>query len=82
MFPEVRLRRLRNNKQIREILDISIPQPNKFIWPTFVVPGTNIKEPIKSMPGQFRYSIDALINDLGQIVDSGIGGILLFGSTE
>ena len=32
--------------------------------------------------GQFRYSIDALINDLGQIVDSGIGGVLLFGSTE
>lgn len=82
MFPEIRLRRLRNNKQIREMLDISPPHPNKFIWPTFVVPGTNIKEPIKSMPGQFRYSVDMLINDLGKIVESGIGGILLFGATE
>ena len=82
MFPEIRLRRLRNNKQIREMLDISPPHPNKFIWPTFVVPGTNIKEPIKSMPGQFRYSVDMLINDLGEIVESGIGGILLFGATE
>jgi len=82
MFPEIRLRRLRNNKQIREMLDISPPHPNKFIWPTFVVPGTNIKEPIKSMPGQFRYSVDMLLNDLGTIVESGIGGILLFGATE
>ena len=82
MFPETRLRRLRNNKQIREMLDISPPHPNKFIWPTFVVPGTNIKEPIKSMPGQYRYSVDMLVNDLGKIVESGIGGVLLFGSTE
>ena len=82
MFPETRLRRLRNNKQIREMLDISPPYPNKFIWPTFVVPGKNIKEPIKSMPGQYRYSVDMLVNDLGKIVESGIGGVLLFGSTE
>ena len=82
MFPETRLRRLRNNKQIREMLDISPPHPNKFIWPTFVVPGRNIKEPIKSMPGQYRYSVDMLVNDLGKIVESGIGGVLLFGSTE
>ena len=82
MFPETRLRRLRNNKQIREMLDISPPYPNKFIWPTFVVPGKNIKEPIKSMPGQYRYSVDMLVNDLGKIVESGIGGVLLFGSTD
>jgi porphobilinogen synthase len=49
------------------------------IWPAFVVPGDQIREPIESMPGQERLSIDQLLLDAAQLVERGIGGILLFG---
>ncbi len=79
MFPEVRLRRLRQNDSIRKMLDIPLPGPEKMIWPIFVVAGKNIREPIPSMPGQYRLSIDQLLSDLKPVVQMGIGGILLFG---
>ena len=55
-YPEVRLRRLRRTAAIRDMFAMPAPGPEKFIWPVFVVPGTGRKEPIDSMPGQFRYS--------------------------
>ncbi|MFL2859179.1 MAG: porphobilinogen synthase [Pontiellaceae bacterium] len=82
MFPEIRLRRLRQNKHIRDMLDIPIPGPEKMIWPAFVVPGKNIREPIDSMPGQYRMSADELVRDLDKITKSGINGVLLFGQTD
>lgn len=82
MFPEIRLRRLRQNENIRRMLDIPLPGPSKMIWPVFIVKGKKIKDPIKSMPGQFRYSIDQLLIDLEPMVKLGIGGILVFGQIE
>lgn len=49
------------------------------IYPYFVVDGSGIKEEIESFPGQFRFSIDRLIEDIGESVKLGIGRILLFG---
>ena len=61
-------------------------ESSRLIWPVFVVPGKNIKEPIASMPGQFRYSIDELIKKIrtpsplvGEGRGEGLGGLLLFG---
>ena len=82
MFPEVRLRRLRRTAAIRQMFDLPPPPPSKFVWPVFVVEGKNRKEPIDSMPGQFRYSADQLVEALAPVVAQGIGGILLFGQTE
>ena len=42
------------------MLNISIPQPNDLYGLPLLSSGTNIKEPIKSMPGQFRYSIGSI----------------------
>ena len=42
------------------------------IWPAFVVPGEGVREPIDSMPGQERLSIDQLIADVAQLVERGI----------
>lgn len=78
-FPIVRLRRLRNRPGIRSILDFEIPSLNKFIWPVFSVPGSHIKEPIKTMPGQYRYSRDELCRALDPLVKEGLGGVLVFG---
>ncbi len=82
MFPEVRLRRLRQSAGIRRMIDAPLPGPEKFMWPTFVIDGDNKREAIDSMPGQFRLSIDRLLLDLEPIVDSGIGSVLLFGLAD
>ena len=82
MFPETRLRRLRRSAGIRRMLDMPLPGPEKFIWPAFVVDGAAKREPIEAMPGQSRLSVDQLLIDLEPVVESGVGGILLFGLVE
>ncbi|RZK28189.1 MAG: hypothetical protein EOO61_22400, partial [Hymenobacter sp.] len=49
------------------------------VLPIFVKSGTNIKNPIKSMPGHFQFSIDMIEDEINEIVDLGIKAILLFG---
>jgi porphobilinogen synthase len=58
------------------------PDPSKFIWPVFVVPGEGRREPIASMPGQFRFSADELVKELAKVVESGVKSVLLFGQTD
>ncbi len=82
MFPDVRLRRLRQSPGLRRMLDAPLPGPEKFMWPTFVVDGENRREAIDSMPGQYRLSVDQLLADLEAMVEAGIGSILLFGLAE
>lgn len=82
MFPEIRLRRLRQTAGIRRMLDAPLPGPEKFIWPAFVLEGAARREPIDAMPGQSRLSVDQLLIDLEPVVASGVGGVLLFGLTE
>ena len=81
-FPDIRLRRLRNNDTIRNMLAASMPGPEKFVWPVFVVEGKGIKQAIKSMPGQFRYSIDTLIEAVGEVMTMGIKSIMVFGVVD
>jgi len=78
-YPNVRLRRLRITAARRQLFDEPMPGPEKFIWPVFVRSGRNVKEPIGAMPGQFRYSADALLRDLEKPARAGIGGVLVFG---
>ena len=81
-FPDIRLRRLRNNNTIRNMLAEPMPGPEKFIWPVFVVEGKGIKQIIKSMPGQFRYSIDTLIEVVAEVMAMGIKSIMIFGVVD
>lgn len=82
LFPAVRLRRLRRTAAIRALFADPLPGPEKFIWPVFVVPGTGRKEPIASMPGQYRYSADELVRALAPVVAQGVRTVLLFGQHE
>ena len=82
MFPEVRLRRLRQSAGIRKMLEAPLPGPEKFIWPAFVIDGSGKREAIEAMPGQSRLSVDQLLVDLEPVVASGVGGLLLFGLVE
>lgn len=81
-FPDVRLRRLRRTPALRDMFAMPQPGPEKFIWPVFVVPGAHRKEAIASMPGQFRFSADELIEALRPVVAQGVKSVLLFGQHE
>lgn len=74
-----RTRRTRNNAIIRDMIsDVSLTM-NDFLYPIFIEEGNNIKKEIEAMPNQFRFSIDKLKEELDEIVEFGIRGILLFG---
>ena len=83
-FPEKRMRRLRGNKLIREIITETRLHPSNFIYPIFVKEGlTGLeKEEIPSMPGIFRHSIKSAVQECQKGCDLGIKGVILFGIPE
>lgn len=81
-FPIYRPRRLRQNENFRRIVRETKVSVDDLIYPLFVVPGKDINEPVPSMPGVFRMSIDKLISDVKEIELLGIPAIILFGIPE
>lgn len=77
-----RFRRLRANNQLRSLVRETHLNKSDFIYPLFVVEGKNKKNPVKSMPGVFQYSIDRIDEILKEINNSGISGLLIFGIPE
>ncbi|PJA98371.1 MAG: porphobilinogen synthase [Ignavibacteriales bacterium CG_4_9_14_3_um_filter_30_11] len=82
IYPTKRLRRLRHNPLIRDMVRETIITKNDLIYPLFVVPGNGIKNPVKSMPGVYQLSIDNLIKECEEVVSLGIPAIILFGIPE
>ncbi|NPV50587.1 MAG: porphobilinogen synthase [Candidatus Methanofastidiosum sp.] len=81
MFPEVRLRRLRKNEKLRELLKEHDVNSSDLIYPIFVHEKNEVEE-IPSMPGQFRYPISELKSITKKVEDLGIPGVLLFGMPD
>ena len=74
-----RLRTYRKNQNTRDkYADVSLSAQD-FIYPYFVVEGKGVVEPIATMPGINRYSIDTLVKDVQEISALGIDKVLLFG---
>ena len=59
-FPNLRLRRNRKTDWSRRLIEENNLSPNDFILPIFLIEGKNKKEPVKSMPGVYRYSLDKI----------------------
>ncbi len=78
-FPQTRLRRLRQNPSVRNLVEETTLNPKQLIWPIFVVEGRGVKEPIPAMPGQFHYSVDQLSEVSAIVSQKQLGGVLLFG---
>ncbi len=78
-FPRYRPRRLRRDETVRRMVRETDLSPNDFIYPLFVVPGTGVRNPVKSMPGVFQLSVDELVGEARDVRDLGIPAILLFG---
>jgi porphobilinogen synthase len=74
-----RPRRLRKNAIVREMIAETKLTKNMFIYPYFVVKGSNVIHPIAAMPGISHFSVDELLKDVEKGLKRGINKILLFG---
>ena len=81
-YPTVRLRRNRKTEWSRRLVSESNLSTNDLIWPIFIREGKNIKEPIKSMPGVFRYSLDKIEHLVEKAINKKIPMIALFPYTS
>ncbi|HNV25930.1 MAG TPA: porphobilinogen synthase [Nitrospira sp.] len=78
-FPMQRMRRMRETEPLRRMVRETTLSPSDFIYPVFVTEGQGRREPISSMPGQFRVSIDLLIKEALEVKSLGIPAVILFG---
>ena len=74
-----RPRRLREKRLLRRMVRETALSIDDFVYPLFVTHGRGVREPIGSMPGQFRLSIDELLKEAKDAASMGIPAILLFG---
>lgn len=74
-----RLRRLRQNEVMRDLVRETRLNVKDFIYPIFVIDGENIKTPVNSMPNIYQYSVDRLSEILDEVKKSKISGVMLFG---
>ena len=81
-FPALRLRRSRKNDWSRRLIEENSLCPSDFILPIFLIEGKNKKQPIKSMPGIFRYTLDKIAPFIEKAIGLKIPMIALFPYTE
>ena len=81
-FPDYRPRRLRKNENFRRMIRETRLSVDNLIYPLFVVPGTKVKKPITSMPGNFQMSVDHIVREAARMKELGIPAVLLFGIPE
>ena len=74
-----RPRRLRTSPVLRSMVRETRISADTLVYPFFVVEGENIKEEIKTMPGQYRWSIDRLSELFDKLKESGVSSVLIFG---
>lgn len=74
-----RPRRLRGSSVLRKMVRETRMDKSSLIYPMFVMEGTNLKEEIPSMAGQYRYSVDRMEDKLTELLDAGVTGVMLFG---
>lgn len=75
-------RRLRRSETLRRMVRETAVSVDDLIYPLFVLPGSGVREPIGSMPGQWRWSVDLLVEECRRLADLGIPAVLLFGIPE
>jgi porphobilinogen synthase len=79
VFPQTRMRRLRYNSVLRQMVTETKLSVDDFVMPLFVCTGTNVKNHINSMPGNYQLSVDLLVEECKKIYAAGVKAVLLFG---
>jgi porphobilinogen synthase len=80
-FPYLRMRRGRSSAWMRDMLAEHRLHPSDFIWPLFICDGSNCEEPIGSLPGVSRWSVDRLGAKAKEAAGLGVPCIALFPNT-
>ncbi|MBM3264860.1 MAG: porphobilinogen synthase [candidate division Zixibacteria bacterium] len=78
-FPFHRPRRLRSHETIRRMVRETRLSVDDLIYPLFICPGENVYEPIRSMPGVARLSVDRGVEECQEVAALGIPAVILFG---
>jgi porphobilinogen synthase len=78
----IRPRRLRRTPALRALVRETRLDPAMLVAPLFVRSGSNVREPISSMPGQARLSPDLAAEEVARLAGRGVGGVILFGLPE
>src|SRR2546422_8881620 len=81
-FPTTRLRRLRQNEQMRSLVRETRLTPESFVYPLFVCPGEGVRKEVRSMPGVFNLSVDEAVKEARQTYSLGVPAVILFGLPE
>ena len=79
MFPTMRMRRLREHPVVRGMVRETRINVDGLVAPLFVVENLNAKEEIRSMPGQYRHTLDTLAEHCSMLWDTGVKSVMLFG---
>lgn len=78
-YPINRLRRLRGSEALRGLVRETGVSANDLIAPVYVMEGEGLRQEIKSMPGVYRWSLDRVEEEVGELAALGIKAIMLFG---
>ena len=78
-FPVTRLRRLRRTESLRRMSRETRLSRDDLILPLFVVEGSGVREPVASMPGVQRFSVDRVVEESKRVEGLGVPAVILFG---
>ena len=78
----IRPRRLRGSETLRKMVRETRVDPASLIYPMFVTDGENTVEEISAMPGQYRYTVDRMGEELERLHNAGVKSVMLFGIPE
>ena len=78
-FPVNRLRRLRRSETLRRMVRETRLSRDDLILPLFVVEGSGVREPIASMPGVQRFSVDQVVEETKRVEGLGVPAVIFFG---
>ncbi|MEN8891563.1 MAG: porphobilinogen synthase, partial [Planktotalea arctica] len=81
-FPAARFRRARRTPALRALTQENTLSPADLIWPLFVRDGKGVEEPVSSMPGVMRRSVDKIVEAAKQAHSLGIPAVCLFPYTD
>ncbi|MEM7780430.1 MAG: porphobilinogen synthase [Pseudomonadota bacterium] len=81
-FPNTRLRRTRASGWSRALHRETLITPADLIWPLFVTEGEDVEQPIASLPGVSRWSVDGIVARAKEAVELGIPVVALFPNTQ
>ena len=73
------MRRFRRTENLRRMIRETVLTVDQLIYPLFVMPGKGVKNPVRSMPDVYQFSLDQLLEELKSVVQLRIPGIILFG---